>query len=1326
MPIEASFPLAPTQRGLHFIHQRWPDCGAYHLVFSCQLTGPGIRWQAATSEVLERLLARHPILRVAFPPASAEAAQCVFEGVAPALHWTDATPWDDETLRAQMRHDARQPFRLDRPPLWRVHLYRREAGRWGISVVAHHLLLDFWSLGLLVQEAAAEWGVLPEQPIADGAGFLQGLQGAVSTAPPLSPPARAHWQSALQDCPATHALSLDHARPAHPVHEGKSLRFMLDAKTSAAAQALAQREQATPYMVFLAAHVAWLHRLSGQRDWVIASPVAGRGKRTQWQQLGQFVNTLPLRLRLEPGDSFLTLLARVKRVVIEAQRHAEVPFSTLVEHFAPARGTSLDPLTQLGFSWEKLPTVAGLGDFFLPVAPACAVHHAGPWAIEPFHVPQQEGQLDLVMEMGGQLDGCWVGSLKYRDALWAEETIQAWLAVWQHGLRQWMAHPGQALAQAGWLPPETTAVDQGPLDCWAPGHTLPWLLHAIERHGSQVAVEDAQQRLSYRSLHLRAQAIAHALQRHGVGPQDHVGVLLTRTVDLPAAMLGIWLLRAVYVPLDPAHPPERLAFVAEDAALKAVLCTRQHAHACPAATPLLTLDGALPAPPQPLQQSQPPMDAQDVAYLMYTSGSTGRPKGVRVAHRSLWNLLQSLRERLGLDAGTRCLAVTTPSFDISLLELLLPLGLGGTVVVAAEQHRADGQALADWIAERRINLMQATPITWKLLVQSGWPGQPGLRALCGGEALPPALAEQLLQRGLELWNVYGPTETTIWSTAARVLPGQPIQLGLALHHTQLHVLDEQQQPVPLGVAGELWIGGEGVALDYWRRPELTAERFRVLPQLPQAGRLYRTGDKVRRNSRGGLEHHGRLDTQVKLRGHRIELQEIESTILEQPAWQDAAAAVHELPTQGACLVGYLVPRAEVADLAQAQRDLRQHLQARLPAPMQPAHWVLLQALPQTPNHKLDRARLPPPSVAQRPGRCAPADAAEIQLCGLFERLLGLEAVGTDEDFFDLGGHSLLAMQLLTSIKSDLGIDLPLSELPRPATVQALAERIRQGSTAAAPSCRVLLKPGAADQRPVWLFHPIGGGAFCYLELARRSTLDRPLWALQSPGLHDPDEAEVSVAALARRYVAALRELQPQGPYALAGWCFGGVVALEAALQLQQQGEPVEHVSLIDSRAPLAAHVPPGGDDAMLLSWFARDLALPHGKVLSIEPDRLRGLPPEAMFDVVLEGARDLGIWPRHADASQLQRHFETYLANGIALQTHLPPPLQQALPVTLIKARDEPDDWVPRLGWEQLLCGPWNCVEVPGDHQSVMQAPHAQELARVFDAIHAQPEAVDD
>ncbi|MFN8541740.1 MAG: amino acid adenylation domain-containing protein, partial [Thermomicrobiales bacterium] len=643
-----------------------------------------------------------------------------------------------------------------------------------------------------------------------------------------------------------------------------------------------------------------------------------------------------------------------------------------------------------------------------------------------------------------------------------------------------------------------------------------------------------------------------------------------RSVEMMVGLLGILKAGGAYVPLDPAFPADRLAFMLEDAAVPVLVTQRPVLDRLPpTGGRVVCLDADWPAI---VREDASYFDGgatpDDLAYTIYTSGSTGKPKGVLIPHRAVVNFLGAMGREPGLTAADTLVAVTTLSFDIHVLELWLPLVVGARVVIAGRDTATDGPRLATLIRDAGATAVQATPATWRMLIAAGWQGNRRLKLLCGGEALPRALADQLLDRCGELWNMYGPTETTVWSSVLRVGRGDgPVTVGGPMANTAFWVLDERGQLLPVGIFGELFIGGAGVAAGYLNRPELTAERFIADPFGQERGeRLYRTGDRVRWRPDGTLEFSGRLDFQVKVRGYRIELGEIEAALLGQAAVRAAVVVVREDAPGEARLVAYVTPReGQAADPA----ALRVALRAQLPDYMVPAAFVVLEALPLTPNGKVDRRALPAPEEAapgEGQGFLGPRDATELRLARIWEEVLGVRPIGVTANFFDLGGHSLLAVRLFARIAAEFGHDLPLATLFRAPTIADLAGFLRDGAEATSWSSLVPLQPHGALP-PFFCIHPIGGNVLSFHDLAKHIGPDQPIYGLQARGLSGHEAPHTHVEEMAAHYIAEMRRLQPEGPYYVGGQCFGGMVALEVAQQLQAAGETVGLLAMFDNYAP---------------------------------------------------------------------------------------------------------------------------------------------------------------
>jgi amino acid adenylation domain-containing protein len=692
----------------------------------------------------------------------------------------------------------------------------------------------------------------------------------------------------------------------------------------------------------------------------------------------------------------------------------------------------------------------------------------------------------------------------------------------------------------------------------------------VERTPLKIAVVFDDSRLTYSELNARSNRLAHHLRRLGVGPESLVAVFLDRSPDMIVALLGILKAGGAYVPLDPSYPKDRLAFMMEDAQITALVTEHRLSEELSAHTSQVVCVDAISeaASQDDIENLDCRATAEDLAYVIYTSGSTGSPKGVQVLHRAVVNFLFSMQRRPGLTDEDILLSTTTISFDIAALEIFLPLITGACVVMVSRNVAADGARLAAEIARSRATVLQATPATWRLLLGVGWEGDRRLRMLCGGEALPPDLAARLLERGGCLWNLYGPTETTIWSSLYQVKPGdEKILIGRPIANTQIYLLDEELKPVPAGTPGELYIGGDGLARGYLNRPELTAEKFIKNPFSDEPGsRLYRTGDLAQRMPDGQIECLGRIDHQVKIRGFRIELGEIEAVLREHASIRESVVVAREDAPGDKRVVAYVVfdSKAPEPDSATRAVEMRDLLSARLPDYMIPSAFVAIDRLPLTPNGKIDRNALPAPA-RMRPEACqpliAPRDPLEYQLVQIWEDVLDVRPVGVKDNFFELGGHSLLAAQMMNQVEQVCGKRLALDKLYGEATIEALASLLFEGEQQARQSPIVEVKAGGCRQPFFFLHGDYSGGGFYCLNLARRLESDQPFYVL-SPHGTDGGHIPPSIEEMAACRLRTLRELQPRGPYLLGGFCNGALVAFEMARQLEREGERIDLLALV--------------------------------------------------------------------------------------------------------------------------------------------------------------------
>jgi amino acid adenylation domain-containing protein len=1041
------FPLSFAQQRLWFLDQLEGPSAVYTIRLPVRLTGAldGDELQAAVDFVV----ARHESLRTTFADHGGKPVQVINSAVDVPVQWHELSATNPDDIHARVGELAGVPFDLVTGPLLRVHVLRIATDEHLLLLLCHHIVSDAWSSGVLFRDLAGAYdaliagetpqpGELPVQ-YADYTiwqrDWLDGLE--------LSRQLK-FWQAALAGAPADTALPTDRPRPLQQTYNGSRLTRVMPVDLTVALKSLAADHSCTLFMVLFAAYNVLLSRYTGQDDICVGTPIAGR-RRTELEGLvGLFVNTLVLRTDLSGQPGFLEQLARVRRSALAAFAHQELPFEKLVEALQPVRDQGRSPLFQTMFILQNAPWEA---------QPIRGID------VEPGETgPAETAKFDLTVSVHEYEKQLWV-NCEYNTDLFDESTLERLSGSFETLLQAIIKNPAQSIHELDLLsaehPPQPVDATIGLARLYDESQTVHGLIvEQAQQTPDAVALEYDGQPWTYQKLNSRADALAECLVEllpHSASPV--IAVCTERAPVMMTAVLGVLKSGAGYVPLDRAFPARRLGYMIEDSGAGILVTQTGVIDAIPAfdgAIVLLTDDGRIAEIRMPVvKRSENDLSGvpdKSIAYLIYTSGSTGLPKGVRIGHRAVVNFLLSMAREPGIAAGDRLLAVTTLSFDIAVLELLLPLTVGATVIIAPTETAGDGHALDALARDSRPTVMQATPATWRMLINAGWTGSPELRILCGGESLDRELATQLLASGRELWNLYGPTETTIWSTCEQITTTsvqKKITIGRPIDNTTTQVLDTGLRPVPPGVVGEMFIGGHGLADGYHGREELTSERFVADPAKP-GGRLYRTGDRVRITTDGRLELLGRVDRQVKLRGFRIELGEIEAALSALAGVGEAAVVLVD-ERLVAYFVSTGVSTGVPAGAAFDEKALRAQLRNGLPEYMVPTLFVELDTLPLTPNGKIDRRRLPAPDrtalADALSARVAPSGPLEAALTGLFADVLGLADVGVTDHFFDIGGHSLLATQLVSRIRDVLDIELPLRALFDEPTVKGLAGRI---------------------------------------------------------------------------------------------------------------------------------------------------------------------------------------------------------------------------------------------------------------------------------------------
>ncbi len=1281
-----SAPLSFAQEGLYFLNRLQPDSTAYNITAKARI----YRATEAKLQVwLQQLIDRHEAFRAGIYERDGAPVQIIEARAQEAIDFIDLSDLDepefsrrlDQIVQRQNLHK----FDLSRPPLLRATVVRTAFDMDVIVVTVHHIVCDAWSLGIFFSEfqelsRGADPHDLPELRIqyADFAAWQR-----ESLTEPALLASLAFWERKLKGCPAMLDLPTDHPRPATQGYDGALCRFILPTATVFGLKHLASAENASLFMILLVIFKALLFRHTRQNDLVIGSPFNDRNTVELERIVGLFVNMMALRTQLSGSMSWRELVRSVRQTVLEAQENHGVPFEKIIEKVRPERSLSRSPLFQASFTLQNTP---GSSNFDVSSATS-------------------KFDVSLYMYDAGETIG---GALEYRTDLFEESTIERMAS---HFTMLAASVASDADACIGQVPLFTDEDKQQILDLGEgtssrfpnPETLHAWIEQRAAMHPERVAVESGRSRLSYGELSARSNRLSRRLRSLGVGPEQLVGLCVERSAEMVVALLAIVKAGGAYVPLDPQFPKERIGFMLQDSGAK-VLITESHLLGLAPAggTRVVCLDTE-----EWQQESSEAVESsvgpENLVYVIYTSGSTGKPKGVEITHRSVVNLLASMQVEPGVEVGDRLLAVTTVSFDIAGLELYLPLVSGGQVIIAPRGVVGDGAALAELLECSKANLMQATPVTWRLMLDAGWRGRAGMKILCGGEALPLELAHRLLETGAEVWNLYGPTETTIWSTVERLEMGADVvAIGRPVANTQIYLLDENRQLVPAGVNGEMYIGGEGVARGYWRRPELTGERFMENP-FRGGQRMYRTGDVARWRRDGRLEYLGRADHQVKIRGYRIELGEIESALEQIPEIRQAVAIVREDVAGDPRLIAYVVTRNRAdAD----PRVLRETLQAQLPDYMIPAAFVTLDAFPLTANQKVDRKALPAPgSNSIEAG--APRSPLETQLASLWKHALGIDKVSIRDNFFDLGGHSLLAVRLFSLLDPVFGT-LPVSLLFEAPTIAQMAAKLAEGGVRTRWQSLVAIQP-AGSRPPLFIIPGVEGNVLNCTRLARAMGHDQPVYGLHSIGLDGERAPLEKVETIAAHFLSEIREVQPSGPYHMAGVCVGGIVAYEMGRQLRAGGESVAPVILIDTWPPESID-PELQQAAAQRSFWARRLRQHYEEL------RRRGAKEQIRYIVRLASLAGAAVRRKQLPVGLRDDLLEKAIgyANYAAVRRYRPKAYDGKL-LLVIADGEKSFEVDPRLVWASLASGGAVVQRIPATNGgALIRDPWVGELANLL------------
>ncbi len=1310
-------PLSFLQEQLWLHQELHPESIAYNRPLSIRIQGP--LNLAALERSLSEIVRRHETLRTVIHFEGDQPFQAVLPIGELSLPLTDLASDAEPFVSANriIEAEARRSIDIRGEALWRARLLRCATTEHILVATFHHMIFDAWSESILLRELPACYEAfssgrspeLPELPVhyADYSVWQRAQESTAAFQKGVQ-----FWIETLRNLPVL-PLPTDRPRQEFPGETGDSVSVQLSPMLVDGLKQTGQRDGVTLFMMLLAAWYTLLYRYSGQTDLVVGCPVAGRSRQEFEGLIGVFINTLPLRLRLSGEATFRQLLKDCRQTCLHATQHQDVTLQQIVRQAVAPQGKGGSTGFDVMFIYEHFPETrrAQTGTTFETAAVSLDVALA-----------------DLTLELNESGHGIH-GKLVYRTELWDRSSIERLVGHFQKLLEAIVADPE---TPADRLPLLADAERRQLLVDWNHSHggfSCEQCVHEhlevqVERTPDAVAIVFGEESLTYRELNTRANRLAHHLRQSGARPDSVIAVCVERSPEMIVALLAILKSGAAYLPLDTAYPPQRLSQLLTDAEVSLVVTEQSFLDPLPLDNfPIVCLDRDEAQWASASSENPAPTAGPDqLAYVIYTSGSTGKPKGVEILHRGAMNFLQAMQAYPGLTTGVSILAITTITFDISVLEIFLPLIGGGCVELVSREVAVDGFRLRKAIENSPVTVVQATPTTWRMLLEAGWQGSSSLTLITGGESLTNDLAHSLLSRAGRVWNMYGPTETTVWATVQQIdSRSDRMTVGRPVANMQAYILDRHLQPTPIGIPGELFIGGEGVARGYRGRIDLTAERFLPDPFRNQpSARLYKTGDLARFLSDGTIEHLGRLDQQIKMRGHRIEPGEIESLLCEHK--EVAAAAV---VLWGARIEEHQLAAYVMADPSRVTgQELRDDLKGRLPAHMVPATITFLEQFPLTSSGKIDRKALPAPArgilVPEGPPSAAPQSPLESSLTAIWSDVLGAAHVGRDDNFFELGGHSLLALRVAARMSAAMNQTVPVALFFQYPTVAAMAAALTGSRSAAADGVIVELKPGGTDQAPLFLFPPLGAEMLTYRILVQQLPTDRAVFALDWHAGRNGREFN-SLDEIARYCAEQIRKFRPTGPYILAGYSFGGRLAFETACRLIDASENVALVAIIDAGPGIVQ----GFSRSERLLGAVRFLVnLPRWICYDFLADSAANLAGRLRRKVKQIFRRLIDQWSPEGkpvrqkqiedlfDAHQFPPWFQQrQQADLLAATRHQPVPYP--LKVTLFRARVRPllHGHLTDLAWRRVASLGVEVHHIPGHHGTILRPPFVIDLA---------------
>lgn len=1392
---------------------------AYNLSVTLNISGPLNR--IFLEQSLQELIDRHESLRSVF---TGDASQiCISSKQVLNLHFEDLSLMNQnqkETFISDfIESEVNKVFDLQNGPLYKLSLFKLDDNKHSLIFTAHHIICDGWSMGIFLDELGKLYSArIKNEPseLPEANSFTQyALDQKKFSQSNDYRQIEQFWQDQFKDSIPVLDLPTDFPRPAIRTNKSNRLDSILDKYLFSDIKTFSNKQGTSLAITLRTVFEILLYKLSGQDDIVLGLPSAGQAITDNYHLMGHCINLLPIRCRLRDEMTFAQYLKERKFATLDAYDHQQFTFGSLLKNLNIPRDPSRAPLVSVVFSLDQ-----GLGGMINFEGLECNVL-SNKRDYENFEL-----FINATIE-----DDDFKLEWTYNTQLFKPETIKQMMEQFEFLLNTLVKDPQTKLKDilvsnqtellkkiAGWNDTQIGYPEDKPVH--------KFVSENAEKHPDKIAVKYRDSTTSYRELNEKANRFAHYLIDNQVNPGDTIALAVDRSAELLISLLAIMKTGAAYVPVDPDYPLKRIEYMLEDSAAKVLISSQKYKSQFnsggtkeivleeiyrelinyPSTDPLVEVKGT------------------DLAYVIYTSGSTGMPKGIAIEHHSLCNFLFSMQKEPGISAEDKLLAVTTISFDISGLELYLPLISGAELMITDTEIAKDARELLDLIRTEKVSIMQATPSTWRMMVESNWNDRLELKVLCGGEALSKDLADALLSRCTSLWNMYGPTETTIWSAVKQIKDTDTlISIGHPIANTQIYILDQHLQAVPPGRTGEIYIGGAGLARSYLNKPELTAKSFIQNPISPEVSdRIYRSGDLGKFLDNGEIQCFGRIDNQVKIRGYRIELGAIEEALNEQDQVKESLVIAREDRPGDQRLVAYIIPETEDNSPDSTQiASWKQGIKELLPSYMVPGDFVILRKFPLLPNGKIDRKALPKPNEnhLENKNQALPKTETEKLIAEVWKAVLEIESVGLNDDFFDLGGHSLLAVQVMTRLEKETGVKLPITSLfkisgladfakqfdlakgkvtvseqkinsssqkhiinnppdskigyvaPRTdieslvaqiwaenlgldavgvyddffelgghsmmaiqvlnqleretgkrlplaslfehSTVESMAMMLEMDAKLITWDSLVAIKP-QGNKMPLYIVHGAGLNVLFFNTLAKNMDPDQPVYGLQAKGLNGIDEPLEKIEDMAAYYISEIVKHNPKGPYAIAGFSFGGIIAFEMAKQFKAMGKEVKMLAMFDTYAYQSDRYDSTFTRLFNKTRYLSKQLLYTFTLFNEDPKRTIEYKTEAIKRRIIQL-----YWKLKYGREQNQEGFFGY-ANNIdiknmqAWEKYIFTPYNGSIELFRAKKRTFYMDDFEYLGWKPFALKGIRIHEIPGEHNYIFAPPNDKEFAQIL------------